>query len=122
MSRKANRPLKQELMLGLIYPAVLGTILYQLFFTLGHLLREQYPLSAIISIKFTLVLISVGFYLCDYLYIIFSKRYYWWAFLCDIVFLLAFYTTVISIDVDNPRRLPNNKIILLCYFIFLLVY
>jgi hypothetical protein len=41
---------------------------------------------------------------------------------CDIVFLLALYATVISIDVDNPRNLPHNKVILLCYFIFLLVY
>ncbi|MDX6614705.1 MAG: hypothetical protein QOD75_3891 [Blastocatellia bacterium] len=109
-------------MLGLIYPAVLGTILYQLFFTIAHVLREQYPLSAIVWIKWTLVVISIGFYVCDYLYIVFTKGYYWWSFVCDIVFLLAFYATVISIDVDNPRSLPHNKVILFCYFIFLLVY
>ena len=109
-------------MLGLIYPAVLGTILYQLFFTIGHVLREQYSATSILWIKWALVVISVGFYVCDYLYIIFTKRYYWWSFLCDVVFLLAFYVTVISIDVDNPRNLPHNKAILLCYFIFLLVY
>ena len=122
MSRELNRPIRQELMLGLIYPAVLGTILYQLFFTIGHLLREQYPATAILWIKWTLVVISIGFYVCDYLYIIFTKRYYWWSFLCDIVFLLAFYVTVIAIDVDNPIRPPNHKVILLCYLIFLLVY
>ncbi len=109
-------------MLGLIYPAVLGTILYQLVFTIAHVLREQYPLTAIVWIKWTLVVISIGFYVCDYLYIVLSKRYYVWAFLCDIIFLLAFYATVIAIDVDNPRTLPHNKIILCCYFIFLLVY
>ncbi len=109
-------------MLGLIYPAVLGTILYQLFFTLAHVLRDQIPLSAILLIKSALVVISIGFYVCDYLYIVFTKRYYVWAFLCDIVFLLALYATVIAIDVDNPRSLPHNKVILLCYFIFLLVY
>ena len=109
-------------MLGLIYPAVLGTILYQLFFTIGHVLREQYPATAILWIKWTLVVISIGFYVCDYLYIIFTKRYYWWSFLCDIVFLLAFYASVIAIDVDNPVRPPNHKVILFCYFIFLLVY
>src|SRR3979411_336263 len=122
MSRESKRPVRQELMLGLIYPAVLGTILYQLVFTIAHVLREQYSLSAIIWIKWTLVVISVGFYVCDYLYIIFTKRYYWWSFLCDVVFLLAFYATVIAIDVDNPRSLPHGKLILLCYFIFLLVY
>ena len=109
-------------MLGLIYPAVLGTILYQLFFTIGHVLREQYPATAILWIKWTLVVISIGFYVCDYLYIIFTKRYYWWSFLCDIVFLLAFYASVIAIDVDNPVRPPNHKVILLCYLISLLVY
>ena len=109
-------------MLNLIYPAVLGTILYQLFFTLGHLLRGQYPATAVLWIKWALVVISIGFYVCDYLYIIFTKRYYWWSFLCDIVFLLAFYAAVIAIDVDNPIRPPNHKVILLCYLIFLLVY
>jgi hypothetical protein len=122
MTKESNRPVKQELMLGLVYPAVLGTILYQLFFTLAHLLREQYPFGAIIYIKFTLILISVGFYVCDYLYIVFSKRYHWWAFLCDLIFLLALYATVIAIDVDNPTSVPHNRVILLCYFIFLLVY
>ena len=122
MCSASIRPVRQELMLGLIYPAVLGTVLYQLVFTIAHVLREQYPLSAIIWIKWTLVVISIGFYVCDYLYIAFTKRYYWWSFLCDVVFLLAFYTMVIAIDVDNPRNLPHNKVVLLCYFIFLLVY
>jgi hypothetical protein len=122
MSRESNRPVKQQLMLDLIYPGVLGTILYQLFFTVAHLLREQYPLSAVIYIKFALVLISIGFYVCDYLYIVFTKRYYWWSFLCDVLFLLALYATIIATDVDNPRSLPHNKVVLLCYFAFLLVY
>jgi hypothetical protein len=122
MSKESNRPVRQQLMLGLIYPAVLGTILYQLFFTIAHVLREQYPLSAIVWIKWTLVVISIGFYVCDYLYIVFTKRYYWWSFLCDVVFLLALYATIIAIDVDNPRSLPSNKVILFCYFIFLMVY
>ena len=122
MSKESNRPVRQELMLGLIYPAVLGTVLYQLVFTIAHVLRGQYPLSAIVLIKWTLVVISIGFYVCDYLYIVLTKRYYRWAFLCDIVFLLALYATVIAIDVDNPRSLPHNKVILFCYFIFLLVY
>ncbi len=122
MSSASIRPIRQELMLGLIYPAVLGTILYQLVFTIAHVLREQYPLSAIIWIKWTLVVISIGFYVCDYLYIVFTRHYYWWSFLCDVVFLLALYATIIAIDVDNPRNLPHNKVVLLCYFIFLLVY
>jgi hypothetical protein len=109
-------------MLGLIYPAVLGTILYQVLLTLAHLLREQYPINAIVFIKCALLIISIGFYLCDYFYLVFTRRYYWWSFLCDVVFLLALYATVIAIDADNPNNLPHNKIILLCYFIFLFVY
>jgi len=35
------------------------------------------------------------------------------------IFLLAFYASVIAIDVDNPVRPPNHKVILLCYLIFL---
>src|SRR5260370_18501981 len=99
MTKESNRPVKQELMLGLIYPAVLGTILYQLFFTFAHVLRDQDPINEILLIKFALVIVSIGFYVCDYLYIVFTKRYYWWSFLCDVVFLLALYATVIAIDV-----------------------
>src|SRR3979409_2387804 len=110
MPRESNRPVRQELMLGLIYPAVLGTILYQLLFTIAHVLRDQYPLTAIVWIKWTLVVISIGFYVCDYLYIVFTKRYYWWAFVCDVVFLLALYATVIEIDVDKHRDLPHHKV------------
>jgi hypothetical protein len=109
-------------MLALIYPAVLGTILYELFDTLAQMIKGQYPLNLIVCIKCSLLIISIGFYVADYLYIVFSKRYYWWAFLCDIVFLLALYAIVIAIDVDNPYNLPHNKIILLCAFMFLLVY
>src|ERR1700704_1299735 len=118
----SNKSVNQELMLGLIYPAVLGTILYQLLQTFSHLLRGQYPLNAIVCIKCVLLIVSIGFYVSDYFYIVFTKRYYWWSFLCDVVFLLVLYATVIAIDVDNPSSLPHNKIILLCYFIFLFVY
>jgi hypothetical protein len=109
-------------MLGLIYPAVLGTILFQLLETFAHLLRGQYPLNAIICIKCALLIVSIGFYVSDYLYIFFSKRYYWVFFFFDVVFLITLYTTVIAIDVDNPISLPHNKVILLCYLVFLLFY
>jgi len=75
----------------------------------------------IVWIKWTLVVISIGFYVCDYLYIVFTKRYYWWAFVCDVLISSGAIRHVIAIDVDNPRSLPHNRIILLCYFIFLLV-
>src|SRR6267143_2874455 len=100
MSSASKRPVKQELMLGLIYPAVLGTILYQLVFTIAHVLREQYPLSSIIWTKWTLVVISVGFYVCDYLYIVLTKRYYWWSFLCDVVSPTTEIYTLSLIDAD----------------------
>jgi hypothetical protein len=109
-------------MLGLIYPAVLGTILFQLLETFAHLLRGQYPLNAIICIKCALLIVSIGFYVWDYLYIFFSKRYYWVFFFFDVVFLITLYTTVIAIDVDNPISLPHNKVILFCYLVFLLFY
>src|SRR3982074_3645020 len=102
MSKNSSRPIRQDLMLGLIYPAVLGTILFQLLETFAHLFRGQYPLSAIVWIKCVLLIISIGFYVSDYLYIVFSKRYYWVFFSFDVVFLITLYTTVIAIDVDNP--------------------
>src|SRR3979409_1930780 len=114
MSRESKRPVGQPLMLDVIYHAVLGTIVAQLLLNITHVLREQYPLTAILWIKWTLVVVSIGFYVCDYLYIIFTKRYYWWSFLCDVVFLLALYATVIAIDADIPRSLPHNRVILLC--------
>jgi hypothetical protein len=122
MSKQANRPIRQEIMLALIYPAVLGTILYELFDTVAQMVKGQSPFNLIVCLKCCLLVIAIGFYVADYLYIVFSKRYYWWAFLCDIAFLLTLYVIVIAIDVDNPYNLPHNRIILLCAFIFLLVY
>lgn len=109
-------------MLALIYPAVLGTILYELFDTVAQILKGQAPFNLIVFIKCSLLVIAIGFYVADYLYIVFSKRYYWWAFLCDIVFLLMLYVMVIAVDLDNAYNLPHNKIVLLCAFVFLLVY
>lgn len=109
-------------MLGLIYPAVLGTILYRLLEVAAHIITREFPLNKILFIKVVLLLISTAFYVCDYLYLYFSTRYYSWFFMCDIIFLITLYSTVVAIDVDNPSSLPHNKIILLFYLVFLLVY
>src|SRR5947207_13766427 len=95
-----NETLK-KLMLELIYPAVLGTVLYTV---LGAGLA---PLLAILGgpaatvtaplLKWILVIITLCFYGCDYLYIMFTRDFRPAFFLCDLIFLGTLYITFLAI-------------------------
>lgn len=121
--RQQNPPLKQTLMLGLIYPAVLGSILYTLLQTVTYIATGKMPLIDPVTIKLSLLVITITFYVCDYFYIMFTTRYYWLFFICDIIFLITLYATVVAIDLNvGSYGPPYNRVILFCYVIFLILY
>jgi hypothetical protein len=120
--KEQNTPLKQSLMLGLIYPAVLGSILYTLLQTISYLVTGKMPWNDFVTIKLALLVITIAFYICDYFYIMFTTRYYLLFFICDIVFLLTLYATVVAIDLNEYYAFPHNRVILLCYIIFMALY
>ncbi|HEX9930381.1 MAG TPA: DUF433 domain-containing protein [Pyrinomonadaceae bacterium] len=124
---KKDRKILKTLMLGLIYPAVLGNIIYlsidqivrqvKLFFTVTHI--EPNP---VLRLKFAFLLVTLAFYFSDYLYIYFTKKFRLSFFIYDILFVIALLTTAIAINMENPSELPDIRIITGCYFFFMLLY
>lgn len=123
---KFNELLKQ-LMLGLIYPAVLGSILY---FTLdavlgpiASLFTGQVSGQPIGALKFWLLGITLTFYCCDYVYIMFTKEPRFLFFLLDLAFLATLYLTFLAIDVRaGASTEPHIQLILWCYCVFIGLY
>lgn len=121
-----NEALKQ-LMLGLIYPAVLGTIFYNflsiavepvLYWMLG---RSVASFGS--GIKWALLLATIIFYCCDYFYIMFTREFVPAFFICDLILLAGLYMTFLSIDV-RTSILPRRNLVVLagCYTLFMTLY
>ena len=117
------------LMLGLIYPAVLGTVMFAgmqvaiapvAAFVIG---AETHALDSITWAKLTLLGITILFYCFDYLYITFTKKFDWPFFFCDLAFIVVLYVTVYAIDLEqlSPDS-PHLRAIWLCYSCFMILY
>jgi len=126
-----NEKVMKDLMLGLIYPAVLGSILYlcldQFAFQFSTLwnkgLEHSFQLyESNVGWKFFLLLLTLAFYIFDYLYITFTNEYRWWFFFFDLFFVVALYFTVFCIDITHYVTQPNYKVILFFYFSFMFLY
>jgi hypothetical protein len=119
-------------MLGLIYPAVLGSILYlcldQITYQVSTIWNTwpspmNWPYNPVLGDKFILLLITLAFYVFDYLYITFTNEYRFLFFIFDLIFVLALYFTVSCIDIQGgSKTLPNYKAILIYYALFMVLY
>jgi hypothetical protein len=120
----------KNLMLGLIYPAVLGSIIYlaltevteQAVALWGVFSGQSYEASLIVSLKFLLLWVTLIFYCCDYLYLLFTNDFNLGFFLMDFVFIIALYATVLAIGIDGGEVPPKILLILACYTMFMLLY
>lgn len=130
-----TKSIPQQLMLGLIYPAILGTIMYsaldalyaQLTFVLGALGTDlRLTADSDTVLKFLLLAVTLAFYVCDYLYIMFTRRYRGLFFVLDLVFLAGLYVTVQVLDLSNKNPQPLSPfrvgVIAFCYLGFMLLY
>jgi hypothetical protein len=117
-------------MLGLLYPAVLGSVLFLwlgeaakqvMLITSYFWLGSSYHFESLITVKFLLLLVTLSFYFCDFLYIYFTNDYKWWYFFCDLGFLVTLYFTMFSIHIDSTAP-PNNTVIVICYALFMILY
>jgi hypothetical protein len=130
MSEPAKN-LRQDLVLGLIYPAVLGSIFYT---ALGELTKQAtalwtflvaegaYDVSFVVTVKCALLFIAIAFYFCDYLYILFTNDYHSMFFLIDLVFIVTMYLAFAAIGLDGSDRPPSAKTMLLLYLVFMALY
>jgi hypothetical protein len=128
--RNSYKAILKYLMLGLIYPAVLGSILYlsleegaKQARSIWHLLYNHVPYdpSYIMTVKFFLLFVTLTFYSCDFLYITFTNNYRWWFFGLDLLFVLGLYSTAHFIHIDSNYA-PQNVVILMFYEIFIILY
>ncbi len=116
-------------MLELLYPAVLGTVIYSIIErailpTIEKLLGYQSnPAGPNTILQLILLLITAFFYCIDYLYVMFTRDYDRFFFACDLLFLLTLSLTVGAIGLSGAgQHPPALKLILVCYCIFLAVY
>ncbi len=121
-----TKSLKHSLMLGLIYPAVLGTIIYRLFdFVASNLCSfldraVGWPLLT----KLALLATVLAFYFCDYLYTVYTKNesFGWLFFTFDLIFLICLYATVKALHLDDGAKAPNFCAVAVCYLVFMALY
>ncbi len=120
----------KNLMLGLIYPAVLGSIIYlalaevaeQVVALWGVFSGQPYEVSLVVSLKFFLLGVTLTFYCCDYLYLLFTNDFNLGFFFLDIVFIIVLYATVLAIGLDAGEEPPKVLLILGFYTVFILLY
>jgi hypothetical protein len=128
---ETDRKIKHELMLGLIYPAVLGSIFYTALDKIGHQFATfwmswfaggEYSVSAVVTVKFVLLAIAIGFYFCDYLYILFTNEYDDRFFRYDLTFVGTMYAAFAAIGMNSGEHPPWAKTMLFCYLLFMVLY
>jgi hypothetical protein len=138
LSPVSTEKVLKDLMVGLVYPAVLGSIMYTaLQFLTGQAVRFGTALWADVTVladpgavssamvptaKVALLLLTLGFYGCDFLYILFTNRYRALFFFADIVFVICLYLTVafgIRPDDGSP---PDMRWITFLFLVFMFLY
>ena len=116
-------------MVGLIYPAILGTALYSFLDTLfaaalggteqQMVLKQQGPFG--ISVKVLLFLITLFFYCCDYVYTCWVQTYRVCYFLLDLIVISSLCVTMSSIKLSAATG-PALRTIAGCYFVIMVCY
>jgi hypothetical protein len=133
MSEGSDRhsPLLRESMLGLLYPAVLGSIAYSglaaVFKTLLPLVvKRQAPWTVAFdpstALRAVLYVLTFAFYCCDYYYLRFTNTYRKLFFTFDCIFIVGLYLTAALIDWPELNGVPDLRSIVVLYAIFMALY
>jgi hypothetical protein len=128
-----HSPFLKNLMQNLIYPAVLGSILYTAVQVIAtpavasiagwrHFDVAYDPATAAWNWqKVAFLLLMLVFYHCDYFYMAYTKTFGWWFFAADWIFIGAMYVTLVAI---NPltNQPPVRKLIGGASLVFVIIY
>jgi len=118
-------------MLGLLYPAVLGSIAFSgltaVFGTLlPHVVKRQPPWITAFdpssALRATLYVLTFAFYCCDYYYLRFTNTYRKLFFVFDCIFVIGLYLTAALIDLSPRNGVPDLKSIVVLYALFMALY
>jgi len=115
------------MMTGLIYPAILGTILFSALQLAEANLRAifssgEYLASSVLTLKCLLFLVTLVFYGCDYLYATYTRDFIPLFFLFDFFFVACLYVTVELIDIKDDKRLAKGWLVAALYLFFMILY
>ena len=108
----------KRVMAGLAYPAVLGNIIYMLFQSFERLNTQD----ALAPSKFLLLALTAAFYLCDFMYLTFTKQFGALFFALDSVFVVLLFWTIHLIGVWRPADDPGICGISMLFAIFMALY
>ena len=138
VSRRATRKepksveeLLRQIMLELLYPAVLGAVLFEGLKFARHAISSiniqaivQYDPDALIVVKCLLVALTTFFYGCDYAYIILTRKFRVGFFWYDCAFLCGLYITFVAMRIEEHElaSAPLPYAIALLYLLFLIGY
>lgn len=113
------------LMIGLIYPAVFGAIIYSFVdFIAGQSFNWGTPIyedSKISMCKYILTFSLFLFYICDFLYSSYTKDFRFLYFLYEIIILCGLYVSFKGINYDSSKD-PSIEWILNSFTIFMILY
>lgn len=128
----------QKLMVGLIYPAVLGSIIYSFYdvfvsriYTPFQSINDLITMPSatnyldgswgIFAVKTALVILTIVFYCLDYLYTIYTKKFQLLFFFLGIGILVCIVVIFKLIDIKSTSP-PFSSLISLFYFVFMMLY
>ncbi|MCP4607237.1 MAG: hypothetical protein GY845_00790 [Planctomycetes bacterium] len=122
-----DKNIARVLLIGLIYPAVLGSIIYALMGDIVDFVTVNKN-TALLSLPFKDILPKISFYLlivsffcCDYVYSSWVKPFRVPFFLLDIFVMVALYIMVIFIKISSAAQ-PSTVVISLAYACVLFLY
>lgn len=109
-------------MTGLLYPAVLGNIIYIILTVFEN--QSNYGSGENFNLKVSILIITTVFYLCDYLYIYFTHKFKWWMFLLDLFFVTFLFLTYqkLHLSTTEMEKSPEILPILCFYLVFIFLY
>lgn len=123
------RRILRDLMVNLIYPAVLGSVLYLLFTVFEHItwtiLHSSSPrqLDSDLAWKTTLLCLIIIFYACDYVYLLLTRTFRVSFFVYDLFFLTTLYVGVWALHLGPSDNAAVNPVILtVCFLSFMPLY
>jgi len=129
-SMSAGKVLK-NLMLELLYPAVLGTVLFFALDVTGTLISTMAvwdstaaPFDSLVLLKCLLLYVTVVFYGCDYVYIMLTREFRIKFFWYDCAFLVGLYITLVNLRIREKEltELPAAWFVAAVYLFFFALY
>ena len=117
----------KHLIIGLVYPAVLGTLLFLLveefgkYLLYGKEIEISHNSTFLIVVKIVLLISILCFYSCDFLYSTYAKYFRKMYFIFDLIILGGLYATFKATNYDSTTE-PRISLILTCFLLFMILY